>query len=169
MALVKCKECGKEVASSAKTCPHCGIKDPGFGAKQKAGGCLGMIVIVGLISYWLASSDSDDKSPKSNQTACKPTDGECIAKEMMFDVDVVLGCKTPIQKASKFEYEWTDGVMSPTFSRYILSKDNKTIILIGDQLKVTNAFNAKLPMIYHCTVDVKSHAVTDVKVEQGRL
>ena len=26
MALIKCSECGKEVSSSAKTCPHCGIK-----------------------------------------------------------------------------------------------------------------------------------------------
>ena len=26
MALIKCKECGNEISSSAKTCPHCGIK-----------------------------------------------------------------------------------------------------------------------------------------------
>jgi hypothetical protein len=26
MALVKCKECGKEVSKSAKKCPHCGYK-----------------------------------------------------------------------------------------------------------------------------------------------
>ena len=26
MALIKCNECGKEISSSAKTCPHCGIK-----------------------------------------------------------------------------------------------------------------------------------------------
>ncbi len=26
MALVKCKECGKDISSSAKVCPHCGIK-----------------------------------------------------------------------------------------------------------------------------------------------
>ena len=26
MALIKCSECGKEVSSRAKTCPHCGIK-----------------------------------------------------------------------------------------------------------------------------------------------
>ena len=26
MALIKCVECGKEVSSSAKVCPHCGIK-----------------------------------------------------------------------------------------------------------------------------------------------
>lgn len=28
MALVKCRECGKEVSTGAKTCPHCGIKAP---------------------------------------------------------------------------------------------------------------------------------------------
>ena len=26
MALIKCKECGGEISSSAKNCPHCGIK-----------------------------------------------------------------------------------------------------------------------------------------------
>ena len=26
MALIKCPECSKEISSSAKTCPHCGIK-----------------------------------------------------------------------------------------------------------------------------------------------
>ncbi len=29
MALRKCKECGHEVAKSAKTCPSCGVKSPG--------------------------------------------------------------------------------------------------------------------------------------------
>jgi hypothetical protein len=28
MALVKCKECGKETSTEAKTCPSCGIKNP---------------------------------------------------------------------------------------------------------------------------------------------
>lgn len=26
MALIKCEECGESISSSAKTCPHCGIK-----------------------------------------------------------------------------------------------------------------------------------------------
>jgi RNA polymerase subunit RPABC4/transcription elongation factor Spt4 len=29
MALVKCKECGKEISSNAVTCPHCGVPEPG--------------------------------------------------------------------------------------------------------------------------------------------
>ncbi len=40
MALIKCSECGQEISSSAKTCPHCGIKIslqtcPECGAKLK--------------------------------------------------------------------------------------------------------------------------------------
>lgn len=26
MALIKCDECGESISSSAKVCPHCGIK-----------------------------------------------------------------------------------------------------------------------------------------------
>ena len=29
MALVKCKECKKEISSAALTCPYCGIPEPG--------------------------------------------------------------------------------------------------------------------------------------------
>jgi len=29
MALVKCKECGKEISSNAVTCPICGVPEPG--------------------------------------------------------------------------------------------------------------------------------------------
>jgi hypothetical protein len=32
MALVRCKECGSEVAASAPTCPRCGITKPGVSA-----------------------------------------------------------------------------------------------------------------------------------------
>lgn len=28
MALIKCRECGKEVSTDAKACPHCGAKPP---------------------------------------------------------------------------------------------------------------------------------------------
>lgn len=53
MALIKCRECGKEISSDAKACPHCG-------AKPKTGiGCgpvLG-IILVGFIA-WLAFGPS---------------------------------------------------------------------------------------------------------------
>ena len=41
MALIKCKECGESISSSAKTCPHCGFKNevsicPECGKKVKS-------------------------------------------------------------------------------------------------------------------------------------
>lgn len=34
MALIKCKECAKEISDSAKQCPHCGFKK-----KKQTCGC----------------------------------------------------------------------------------------------------------------------------------
>ena len=41
MALIICKECGKEVSDTAKCCPHCGYRN-----LQKSGGKLGLTSLV---------------------------------------------------------------------------------------------------------------------------
>ncbi len=42
MSLTKCDECGGEVASTAWTCPHCGVRHPGrSGASCLAEFCMG--------------------------------------------------------------------------------------------------------------------------------
>ena len=33
MALMYCRECGKQVSSEARTCPHCGVPQPVFVAQ----------------------------------------------------------------------------------------------------------------------------------------
>lgn len=51
MSLVQCKECKKEVSSSAKTCPHCGVKlRMGFFAKSLivVSVLFGVVVLIGL-------------------------------------------------------------------------------------------------------------------------
>ena len=169
MALVKCKECKKEVSDKAKECPHCGVKEPGVTVGQKAGGCLIMIVIFAAIVYYFSSGDSDDKTSKTNPAVCEATDGECIANSMMINPDVITACKSGVEKYSKFEYEWTDGFTSPLFSRYLLKQDAGQIVLLGDQVKFTNGFNAKSTMTYHCTVDIKKKSVVSVQVAQGLL
>lgn len=34
MALVKCKECGKEVSDKADMCPHCGRRNPSINEEK---------------------------------------------------------------------------------------------------------------------------------------
>jgi ribosomal protein L37E len=54
MALIKCKECGKEKSSQAKVCPHCGLKKRGLIMKlirfswQISLGCIAFIVVIAL-------------------------------------------------------------------------------------------------------------------------
>ncbi len=73
MALKKCKECGKEISTKAKECPHCGVP-----AKKKAG-CgsialvlLGLLIIISILGS-LGSKESKTTTPeKSVGTSNKP-------------------------------------------------------------------------------------------------
>ena len=50
--LVQCKDCGKEVSKSAKTCPHCGAKKPyeGIGFFEVVGFLILLVVLVAIFS-----------------------------------------------------------------------------------------------------------------------
>lgn len=58
MALVNCKECGKEVSKSASVCPNCGIKNPGVKAKDAIKG----FALILVIFFIIGKCTSDDKS-----------------------------------------------------------------------------------------------------------
>ncbi|WP_416777810.1 zinc-ribbon domain-containing protein [Xenorhabdus budapestensis] len=168
MALKKCKECGKEVSTSAKTCPHCGVKDPGVGAKEKLGGFIVLFLIIGGIWFYFSGDDetNDTKTVSATKT-CAPTDTQCLFDQNW--PEAAMQCRTPIQKLSKYDYEWADGILTPMFSHARLNAKNNQMTFIGDKVKFTNGFNAKVPMIYHCTMNLKTQTVLDVSVEQGRL
>ncbi|MCH7905614.1 MAG: zinc-ribbon domain-containing protein [Armatimonadetes bacterium] len=59
MALIKCKECGREVSDNAASCPHCGnpIKTPRpqLSKPNSFQSCLGCIGFAVLLA-WIASS-----------------------------------------------------------------------------------------------------------------
>lgn len=44
MSMTRCRECGKEVSSSATKCPHCGCKNPGL--SQNANSIIFLIALV---------------------------------------------------------------------------------------------------------------------------
>jgi hypothetical protein len=53
MALVSCRECGKEVSSQAPVCPYCGIKNPSKKSHQiRMGLTIAIIaVVIGLCAF----------------------------------------------------------------------------------------------------------------------
>jgi hypothetical protein len=72
MAMTTCKECGKQVSTKAKTCPHCGAAAP---AKKKANGGVGkwllMVFAIGVFAAIL--SKQDKASPIASAPPKAPT------------------------------------------------------------------------------------------------
>ena len=71
MALKPCRECGEEVSTDAKTCPHCGVRYPGkpLGASPGALGCvtlLAIVVFLGMCGQCL------DRSPDPSTSTTQP-------------------------------------------------------------------------------------------------
>lgn len=62
MALIKCKECGKEISNKAKTCPHCGAKVK----KSASMGCLVMIIVIVLVIGYIGSMDVGTADAEKN-------------------------------------------------------------------------------------------------------
>ncbi|QEY15490.1 zinc ribbon domain-containing protein [Cellvibrio sp. KY-GH-1] len=64
MALVKCKECGTQISSSAKSCPHCGKEL----LRNKEFGCGSMIVLIIFISIIYSQCTEKPKAPDKPKT-----------------------------------------------------------------------------------------------------
>lgn len=95
MALVKCPECGKEVSSSAFSCPNCGqpiaqketVVEKTIIKEKKKGSCLskilmfiGIIVVIGVVGSALGGN-SDDKPKKVNNTASNNNNATSLQTE----------------------------------------------------------------------------------------
>lgn len=166
MAMVKCKECKKEVSAKAKVCPHCGVKDPGFNPKDAFKGFIVLAVLVGA-GYWYFSGDDDAVKEPPKVKVCDVNDGECIFTAHLAPALTV--CKEPIQNASKYDYEWTNGFSVNIFSRYVNDPEKHQMTYLGDKLKFTNGFNAKVNMAYWCSINTQTNQLVDYYVGEGRL
>lgn len=77
MALVKCKECAKEISSQAPSCPHCGAFR--FAPPKKTSGCaIALAVLVGVPLLWVVyiynkfSADYEANRSKPSPTVATP-------------------------------------------------------------------------------------------------
>jgi hypothetical protein len=65
MAIKKCKECGKEVSTSAKFCPHCGKKYPVGGWTLPAK--IGLVIFVLWAVGYMFGNNHDSSNSSSSQ------------------------------------------------------------------------------------------------------
>ena len=51
----------------------------------------------------------------------------------------------------------------------VLIQKKNQLTYIGDKVRFTNGFNAKVNMTYACTMDLKSKEIVGLKVTEGKL
>lgn len=168
MALVNCKECKKEVSNSAKTCPHCGVKDPAVGAKQKF---IGFLVLVAIV-FGISQCTSDDDSSANAQP--KISDEECM-KDLkcwgdQHSISAAVYCAPFIEKLAKNSHEWTDGMLEPKFSHFRWKDQSQGYVtFIGDKIQYQNGFGAWINHVYECDFDPRTDSVLDVRASAGKI
>ena len=168
MAMKNCKECSKEVSTGAKTCPHCGISNPTVKASDAIKGFLALAVVA-TIAVSCISDDSETGTTVStlSDAECKQS-LKCSAEKSI----VYAGgyCQAPIEKLSKYTFEWTNGFTTPRFSHYRWKDQSKGLITyIGDEIKMQNGFGAWSHYTYECDFDPSQNLVLDIRAQQGRL
>lgn len=171
MAMVKCKECGKEVSNKADKCPHCGISSP---ATKPGDALKGFALLFVICAVAVATCSDDDKKPVSVDAKPQVSDAECMKTlecwgEKHF-INAAVYCEKPIERLAQYSVEWTDGIGSPKFGYYRWKDQPKGYITyIGDKLKLQNGFGAWSNYIYECDFDPANNAVLDVRASQGML
>lgn len=97
MALIKCKECGNEVSSKAKTCPKCGAR---VAAKPIGCGSLIGVVILGIIILASLSSIFSSTAPPPSpdtpeQAAAKKKQDEAVQRATIGAVALKKAMRDP--------------------------------------------------------------------------
>lgn len=163
MALAKCKECEKEVSTSAKTCPHCGVKYPGVTDVSTTSIFVGTFAI-GIILFLISQCSTGDK--ESEKATCK-LDLKCWGGNNL--IDATVDCKKYVEKLSLYSARWT-GDTTDRFSHFRwLNKEKATLTFVGDKIEFQNGFGAYQAHVYECDYDPTSKTVLDVHARPGRL
>jgi hypothetical protein len=140
VALIKCKECGRDVSSKAKTCPNCGVK---AGASQVGcGSVLLLLFLGGLLLSALndPSGSSNNASPpetaeqravreKQDKAMARATVGAKILKKAMRDPDSFkLESALVIDKTDAvcYEYRAKNGFGGVNLGKAVLASDGST-------------------------------------------
>lgn len=141
--LIECKSCKQKVDSSAKTCPSCGVKNPGVKGWQ---GCLGILVF-GLLFAGIMSFNDADKPPLSA--------AEQRIEQLSKQFSPFNGSHlqlTPLIKSSMKNPDSYDHIKTV----YI---DKGDYLIVETQYRGTNSFGAVVPNVTRAKVAIDGQVI----------
>lgn len=144
MALMKCKECGQDIARSADVCPHCGHR-----LKVKQYGCLpvlALLILVGVIYMGISGQHGDGRSPSAS------TDDHHLDALYLCQQAIKGIARNPSSAEVPFAHDKGDG------AQHIF------VWKMGDGLRLMNDFGAKLDAAAVCRTDADGRVLTQLTV-----
>lgn len=165
MPLVKCKECAKEVSSTAAACPGCGAPIKPAKSAKKTSGCAWIVLIFIAIPFLagvfgLIGNEDSSQAPALSETDCKAR-LQCWGDRHS---GAALGpCTRAVEAQAKFQAEWTDGMLEQKFPRFAwVDPEGGSLQYVGDKVKFQNGFGAWQHMEYRCVFDPGTGQATAV-------
>lgn len=188
MALKACKECKKDVSTGARTCPHCGVKNPTLTTREMWLGMTGLILLL-VVVYFIFSDDKSESQqavasvalPAKTvaQIAAEKVEAERVAAACRVDLRCLGGkylyqaarqCAPKLERYAKHDVRWTEGFGGKKFSRMLWGNEKKGIILYaGDKVQFQNGFGAYTNYVYECEYDTINEKVIKTNVVEGRF
>jgi len=91
MAMKECVECGEMVSEDAKSCPHCGKKDPTETIGDKIGAFITVVIIFSGLMWWSPWSPNDKEEQKKHPVSnASEIQQENPVKEEQIDINKVI-------------------------------------------------------------------------------
>ncbi|CAN5682466.1 hypothetical protein BH23PSE1_BH23PSE1_03050 [soil metagenome] len=114
-----------------------------------------------------AAGKAQAEAAAATEAACK-TDLQCWADK--HQIDAVVACKKAIERLGQYANRWTDGVLTPTFTRVKWQDEGAgNVLYIGDKIEFQNGFGAWQSHTYACAFDTVGGTVVSADATPGRL
>lgn len=169
MALIKCKECGNEVSTEAKTCPKCGARvRPSSGCLPAlgyfAGGSVALVFVIYAIGSFFGpvpqGSGPHGTGCRTDWTKC--ADNSDLANN--FEGWSGIGASCQIAAENQARYGTPKWPMLP-FGTFIGGSDyvkKGVAIAIENNAQFQNGFGAMVHAKVTCFYDLNAQSVKDV-------
>lgn len=160
---LKCKKCAKDICTSDKKCPHCGVVGPAIvWLPLKA-----FLILFSLIFIIKSCVGESDEDKSARLIECKKS-LKCWS--MQNELNAIMKCQSSVDRFAKYSTEWTDSITKPIFKGNEWANEKEGIIrYLGDTVKFQNGFGAWTNMIYMCEFNPATSMITHIEVKEGKI
>lgn len=161
MALVKCKECGKEYSTDAKACPNCGKRRTTMTTKIIAG----FFAFVIIMSIFNSQQSENAESARRATLTPEQRTAEDTAKAKAGKLSAARGaCLIALEKSLN---DPDSAKLESTSSWYTEERKDGTI-LVQPSGRAKNAFGAYINGIWDCVAKPQGENIRVISLKQIR-